>query len=99
MKERCEARILGAIRWSDAVTAAPIELPLVARSNQLRFVRNLGGTLSQRQCIGKLPVCQLHQRLNTQNFGQLVFGINCARNRLGFVYQRQRHLPICLLNL
>jgi len=43
VKERCEARILGAIRWSDAVTAAPIELPLVARSNQLRFVRNLGG--------------------------------------------------------
>jgi hypothetical protein len=43
MIEHSDARVLGAVRWTDAVTAAPIELPLVARSDRLRFVRNLGG--------------------------------------------------------
>lgn len=43
MKERVETRILGAIRWIDAVTQAPIPLPLVARSDTLRFTRNLRG--------------------------------------------------------
>ena len=43
MKERLDQRVLGAIRWIDAVTQAPIPLPLVASSDELRFVRNLTG--------------------------------------------------------
>jgi hypothetical protein len=43
MKERLDNRILGAVRWIDAVTLAPIPLPLVARGTQLRFTRNLTG--------------------------------------------------------
>lgn len=43
MRERLEQRILGAIRWVDAVTGAPIPLPLVARSETMRFTRNLSG--------------------------------------------------------
>jgi hypothetical protein len=43
MKERLERRVLGAIRWVDAVTGAPIPLPLVARSDTMRFTRNLSG--------------------------------------------------------
>ena len=43
MKERLEDRILGAIRWVDAVTNAPIPLPLVATASSLRFRRNFSG--------------------------------------------------------
>ncbi len=48
MKYRSEHRVLGAIRWIDAITRAPIPLPLVAvasppQAGHLRFVRNLGG--------------------------------------------------------
>lgn len=48
MKYRCDNRILGAIRWVDAVTRAPIQQPLVPVASppnpaRLRFVRNLGG--------------------------------------------------------
>jgi hypothetical protein len=43
MKERFDRRVLGAIRWIDAVSQAPIPLPLVATSEQMRFVRNLSG--------------------------------------------------------
>ena len=43
MKERSDNRILGALRWVDAVTQSPIPLPLVARSDSLRFSRNLSG--------------------------------------------------------
>lgn len=43
MRERLENRILGAIRWVDAVTGAPIPLPLVARSASMRFTRNASG--------------------------------------------------------
>lgn len=48
MKYRCDNRVLGAIRWIDAITRAPITLPLVPtpsppNATQLRFVRNLSG--------------------------------------------------------
>jgi hypothetical protein len=43
VKERVETRILGAVRWLDAVTQAPIAVPLVATGDGLRFVRNLSG--------------------------------------------------------
>ena len=43
MNELIEKRILGAIRWIDAVTLTPITLPLVVRSDHGRFVRNLSG--------------------------------------------------------
>lgn len=43
MKERDDKRVLGAIRWVDAVTNAAISLPLVVRSTTLRFARNLSG--------------------------------------------------------
>lgn len=43
MKERVDNRVLGAIRWIDANSRAPISLPLVATSESLRFVRNLSG--------------------------------------------------------
>ncbi|MFT3870685.1 MAG: hypothetical protein QM715_19720 [Nibricoccus sp.] len=43
IKERIDTRILGAVRWVDAVTLAPIPYPLVATGAQLRFTRNLSG--------------------------------------------------------
>lgn len=43
MKERHDRRVLGAIRWIDAVTRSPIALPLVTLSPALRFTRNLSG--------------------------------------------------------
>lgn len=43
MSELLEDRILGAIRWIDAITHAPISLPLIARGPNLRFTRNLSG--------------------------------------------------------
>ena len=43
MPEIIDRRVLGAIRWIDAVTLAPIALPLKPTSDQLRFSRNLSG--------------------------------------------------------
>ncbi len=43
MKERLDIRILGAIRWVDAITQSEIPLPLMAKGNGLRFTRNLSG--------------------------------------------------------
>jgi hypothetical protein len=43
VKERLDNRVLGAVRWVDAVSLAPIPLPLVASGKQLRFTRNLSG--------------------------------------------------------
>jgi len=43
VKERLDRRVLGAIRWIDAVTLAPIAHPLKVSSNALRFTRNLSG--------------------------------------------------------
>lgn len=43
MKERVDNRVLGAVRWIDAVTLAPIPFPLVASGTQIRFIRNLTG--------------------------------------------------------
>lgn len=43
MKELLDNRVLGAIRWIDAATLTPIALPLVVRSDHLRFSRNLSG--------------------------------------------------------
>jgi hypothetical protein len=43
VKERLDSRVLGAVRWIDAVSLAPIPLPLVASGKQLRFTRNLSG--------------------------------------------------------
>ena len=43
MKERLDSRVLGAIRWIDAVTLAPIALPLVAESSMMEFTPNLSG--------------------------------------------------------
>jgi hypothetical protein len=41
--EHIERRIVGAIRWIDAISLAPIALPLAASSDELRFQRNLSG--------------------------------------------------------
>ncbi len=48
MKYRCDNRVLGAIRWIDAVTRAPITVPLVPlasppNATHLRFIRNFSG--------------------------------------------------------
>lgn len=43
MNELLESRVLGAVRWIDAVTQAPISLPLAASGSGLRFIRNLSG--------------------------------------------------------
>lgn len=43
MKERLENRIVGAIRWIDAISRAPVSLPLAPSSDEMRFQRNLGG--------------------------------------------------------
>mgnify|MGYP000359709397 CR=1 FL=1 len=43
MKERLDSRVLGAVRWLDAVTAQPITHPLAVTAGDLRFVRNLSG--------------------------------------------------------
>jgi len=43
MKERLDSRVLGAVRWLDAVTEGPIARPLAVASPDLRFVRNRSG--------------------------------------------------------
>jgi hypothetical protein len=43
MKERLDNRVLGAVRWLDAVTERPIAQPLAVASSDLRFVRNRSG--------------------------------------------------------
>lgn len=43
MKERLENRIVGAIRWIDAISRAPVSLPLAPSSDKMRFQRNLSG--------------------------------------------------------
>jgi len=43
MIELQDNRVLGAIRWIDAVTQAPITLPLTVSSETLRFTRNHSG--------------------------------------------------------
>ncbi len=48
IKYRCDSRVLGAIRWIDAISRAPIPAPLVAvasppHADTLRFVRNHSG--------------------------------------------------------
>lgn len=59
MKERVEKRVLGAIRWLDAVTRAPISLPLVARSETLRFQRNLTALTVITHAAGLAPYTRL----------------------------------------
>jgi hypothetical protein len=43
VKERVEQRVLGAIRWTDAVTQSVIAHPLRVRSAKASFTRNLSG--------------------------------------------------------
>ena len=48
MKEACDSRVLGAIRWVDAVSLTPISLPLIATASppyagHLQFIRNYSG--------------------------------------------------------
>lgn len=43
MNEVLDTRVLGAVRWVDAVTGAPIALALTVRGPGLRFTRNLSG--------------------------------------------------------
>src|SRR6478735_8811062 len=47
MSERLDRRVLGAVRWIDAVSEATITLPLVPEmvpgGPRLKFIRNLGG--------------------------------------------------------
>jgi hypothetical protein len=43
MNEVLDTRVLGALRWVDAVTGAPIMRPLAVRGPGLRFTRNLSG--------------------------------------------------------
>jgi hypothetical protein len=43
MKERVDSRVLGAVRWVDAVTERAIPLPLAVSAPDLHFVRNLSG--------------------------------------------------------
>ncbi len=43
MIELLESRVLGAVRWIDAVTQAPVTLPLTVSGPGLRFTRNLSG--------------------------------------------------------
>jgi hypothetical protein len=43
MKERLDSRVLGAVRWLDAVTEQPITHALTVTAGDLRFVRNLSG--------------------------------------------------------
>jgi hypothetical protein len=43
MNEVIESRVLGALRWIDAVTQAPITRPLTVTGAGLRFTRNLSG--------------------------------------------------------
>ena len=43
MNEVLDSRVLGALRWIDAVTQTPIATPLVVTGAGLRFTRNLSG--------------------------------------------------------
>ena len=43
MNELLESRVLGALRWIDAVTQTPITRPLTVTGTGLRFIRNLSG--------------------------------------------------------
>lgn len=43
MNELVESRVLGALRWIDAVTETPITRPLTVTGAGLRFTRNLSG--------------------------------------------------------
>lgn len=71
MKERIDNRILGAIRWLDAVTQAPIALPLVARSETVRFTRNLSGLTVLTHADGLENTTSTFD-LNTLPAGQVV---------------------------
>ncbi|MBC8008531.1 MAG: hypothetical protein H7067_00365 [Burkholderiales bacterium] len=60
MKYRRDQRVLGAIRWIDAITRAPIPSPLVAvasppHADTLRFVRNLSGLSVISHAAGLAP--------------------------------------------
>lgn len=52
MNELLESRVLGAVRWIDAVTQAPVSLPLAVSGPGLRFTRNLSGLTVITQAPG-----------------------------------------------
>lgn len=58
MKERLDNRIVGAIRWVDAITQSPIPLPLVATSEAMRFTRNLSGLAVITHAAGLEPYAE-----------------------------------------
>jgi hypothetical protein len=52
MNELLESRVLGALRWIDAVTQTPITRPLTVTGTGLRFTRNLSGLTVVTQASG-----------------------------------------------